>query len=220
MDKLDRVYVMRAGIGALSGIISAIIISAAIPDPAYNQGATVGIAIVIAIVAYIASVGIARKLAPSVPKELRRKVSTDGIVPFIFVQLVAMIILYTALHQPLLAVIANQIHNSSGTDVTHASGVQKDSVIYVSSTVSPQSRGGAAGSPAITGWVEYLRFFKPDCTGSSVAAGNVTLGPDGTAPRSMPVTVNATLGVESYYSGDSHYRGTLSDCSQVTTLQP
>jgi hypothetical protein len=158
---------------------------------------------------FIVTVGIGRRMAPNVPKELRRKVSTDGIVPFIFVQIVVMVILYTALHQPLLSAITNSIHNSGGQDVTGAA-IGNHTIVYVTSIVSPLNSNPAGTDPSVTGWLEYLRFPTTDCTGSnSVSLGNVTVV-NGVAPKSMSFIANGTLGVESYYSGDSHYRGTLS----------
>ena len=215
MEKLDRVYVMRAVIGALSGVISAFVISGVIPSPAYNQPQTIAIALGIAIIAYVVTLRIGRKMAPSVPKEFKRKLSTDGIVPFIFVQIVVLVIVYTAIHEPMMSIITNRVYNSGGTEVTSASGVQNHSTLYVRSVVSPQS-GGAADAP-ITGWLEYLRFPTGDCTGTSAAIGNVTVA-GGVAPKSVEVVANGTVGFESYYSGDSHYRGSLSSCNPVNIL--
>ncbi|MGI0036012.1 MAG: hypothetical protein ACRD98_09105, partial [Nitrososphaera sp.] len=61
-----------------------------------------GVAILIAIVFYIISVGVGKGIAKNVPKDKRRKVAMDGIVPFIFLLLTFMIIVYTALHVSIL----------------------------------------------------------------------------------------------------------------------
>jgi hypothetical protein len=45
------------------------------------------------------SLGIGRRIAKNVPRDKRKKVATEGIMPFIFLLLVFMIIVYTALHQ-------------------------------------------------------------------------------------------------------------------------
>jgi hypothetical protein len=48
---------------------------------------------------YFASLAIGRRIAKNVPKDKRKKVATEGIMPFIFLLLAFMIIVYTALHQ-------------------------------------------------------------------------------------------------------------------------
>jgi hypothetical protein len=52
-----------------------------------------------AIVFYFISLGIGKGIAKNIPKDKRRKVATEGIMPFIFLLLAFMIIVYTALHQ-------------------------------------------------------------------------------------------------------------------------
>lgn len=98
MDTFERVYYMRAIIGVIAGIIAGFLIPF---DPAggLDQELAVGTAIGIAFVTYFISVGVARRIAKNVPKEKRRKVVTEGIMPFIFLLLTFMIITYTALHQ-------------------------------------------------------------------------------------------------------------------------
>ena len=97
MDVFDRVYYMRAIVGIIAGIIAGAVIQAE-----YDQNTSVGIAILIAIVFYFVSFGVGKRMAKNVPKEKRRKVATDGIIPFIFLLLTFMIIVYTAIHQSLL----------------------------------------------------------------------------------------------------------------------
>ena len=97
MEVFDRVYYMRAIVGVVAGIIAGFVI-----PPEFDQTTSVGIAILIAIVFYFVSFGISKSMAKNVPKDKRRKVATDGIVPFIFLQLTFMIIVYTALHQAIL----------------------------------------------------------------------------------------------------------------------
>jgi hypothetical protein len=41
-------------------------------------------------------------MAKNVPKDKRRKVATDGIIPFMFLLLTFMIIVFTALHQDMV----------------------------------------------------------------------------------------------------------------------
>ncbi|MGI0035839.1 MAG: hypothetical protein ACRD98_08215, partial [Nitrososphaera sp.] len=68
----------------------------------FSQEESVGVAILIAMVFYIISVGVGKGIAKNVPKDKRRKVAMDGIVPFIFLLLTFMIIVYTALHVSIL----------------------------------------------------------------------------------------------------------------------
>ena len=88
---------MRALVGVAAGIVAGAVIQVE-----YDQNTSVGIAILIAIVFYFVSFGIGKSLAKNVPKDKRRKVALDGIIPFIFLLLTFMIIVYTALHQSIL----------------------------------------------------------------------------------------------------------------------
>lgn len=97
MDIFDRVYYMRALAGVVAGIVAGAVIQVE-----YDQYTSVGIAILIAIVFYFISFGVGKSLAKNVPKDKRRKVALDGIIPFIFLLLTFMIIVYTALHQSVL----------------------------------------------------------------------------------------------------------------------
>lgn len=97
MDVFDRVYYMRALAGVAAGVIAGFVIPMEL-----DQYSSVGIVVLIAIVAYIVSFGVGKGIAKNVPKEKRRKVATDGIIPFIFLLFTFMIIVYTALHQSIL----------------------------------------------------------------------------------------------------------------------
>ncbi len=97
MDVFDRVYYMRALAGVAAGIIAGLVI-----PMEFDQYTSVLAVLLIAIVAYIVSFGIGKGIAKNVPKEKRRKVATDGIVPFIFLLFTFMIIVFTALHQSIL----------------------------------------------------------------------------------------------------------------------
>ncbi|MGH9992549.1 MAG: hypothetical protein ACREAZ_07895, partial [Nitrososphaera sp.] len=97
LDMFDRVYYMRAILGVVAGIVAGYAIQAE-----FSQEESVGVAILIAIVFYIISVGVGKGIAKNVPKDKRRKVAMDGIVPFIFLLLTFMIIVYTALHVSIL----------------------------------------------------------------------------------------------------------------------
>lgn len=97
MDIFDRVYYIRAITGIIAGIVAGAVI-----QTEYDQNTSIGIAILIAIVFYFISFGVGKTIAKNVPKEKRRKVALDGIIPFIFLLLTFMIIVYTALHQSIL----------------------------------------------------------------------------------------------------------------------
>jgi hypothetical protein len=97
LDIFDRVYYMRALVGVVAGIVAGVVIQVE-----YDQSTSVGIAILIAISFYFVSFAISKTIAKNVPKDKRRKVALDGIIPFIFLLLTFMIIVYTALHQSVL----------------------------------------------------------------------------------------------------------------------
>lgn len=97
MDVFDRVYYMRAIVGVVAGIVAGAVIQVE-----YDQGLSVGIAVLIAFVSYFVSYGIGKSMAKNVPKDKRRKVATDGIIPFIFLLITFMVLIYTALHQSIL----------------------------------------------------------------------------------------------------------------------
>ncbi len=85
---------MRALVGVAAGIVAGIVIPVE-----FDQYTSVGTAILVGMVFYFASLAIGRRIAKKLPKEKRKKVATEGIMPFIFLLLTFMIIVYTALHQ-------------------------------------------------------------------------------------------------------------------------
>jgi hypothetical protein len=91
---LDRVYYMRIVLGIIAGTIAGFAIA-----PGTDQGTAVGMALGIAIAFFLISVVIGRIFAKGQPKEVQKKAGYDGIVPFIFMNILAMVIVYTALHQ-------------------------------------------------------------------------------------------------------------------------
>lgn len=97
MEILDRIYYMRAVAGVIAGIITAFLIS-----PGTDQASAIGIAVLVAIVIFIFSVAVSKKMAGNVPKEQQRKVATNGIFPFIFLLIMFMILIYTALNQSMM----------------------------------------------------------------------------------------------------------------------
>jgi uncharacterized membrane protein YjjP (DUF1212 family) len=97
LDIFERVYYMRALVGVAGGIIAGFVIPVE-----FDQYASVATTILIGIVFYSASLAIGRRIAKNVPRDKRKKVATEGIVPFIFLLLTFTIIIYTILHQSLL----------------------------------------------------------------------------------------------------------------------
>jgi ACR3 family arsenite efflux pump ArsB len=104
LDIFERVYYMRAIVGIAAGVITGLVISSVLPfnSSGQDQRATIAITLGMALMFYFISFGIGKSIAKNVPKDKRRKVATDGIVPFIFLLLTFMIIVYTALHQSVL----------------------------------------------------------------------------------------------------------------------
>ena len=85
---------MRALVGVAAGIVAGVVIPVE-----FDQYTSVVTAILVGMVFYLASLGIGRRIAKNVPRDKRKKVATEGIMPFIFLLLTFMIIVYTALHQ-------------------------------------------------------------------------------------------------------------------------
>ena len=85
---------MRAIVGIAGGILAGFVIPVA-----FDQYTSIATTVLIGIVFYFASLGIGRRIAKNILKDKRRKVATEGIIPFIFLLLTFMIIIYTALHQ-------------------------------------------------------------------------------------------------------------------------
>jgi peptidoglycan/LPS O-acetylase OafA/YrhL len=85
---------MRALVGVAGGAVAGIVIPAE-----FDQYTSIMTTILIGMIFYFASLGIGRQIAKNVPKDKRKKVATEGIIPFIFLLLTFMIIVYTAIHQ-------------------------------------------------------------------------------------------------------------------------
>lgn len=102
MDTFERVYYMRAMVGVGAGIVAGFVISSIIPFGQPSSSPPYLITLGIGIAFYIVSFGIAKSIAKNIPKDKRRKVATEGMIPFMFLLLTFMIIVYTALHQFIL----------------------------------------------------------------------------------------------------------------------
>jgi uncharacterized membrane protein YjjP (DUF1212 family) len=94
LDIFERLYYMRALVGVAAGIVAGVVIPGE-----FDQYTSIGTAILVGIIFYFVSLGIGRRIAKNVPRDKRKKVATEGIMPFIFLLLTFMIIVYTALHQ-------------------------------------------------------------------------------------------------------------------------
>jgi uncharacterized membrane protein len=85
---------MRAILGLIAGIISGFIIT-----PQTDQSSAVGTILLIAVIFYIISYTLAKRIAKDTPKTEKRKLATNGIFPFIFLLMMFMIVVYTGLYQ-------------------------------------------------------------------------------------------------------------------------
>jgi hypothetical protein len=97
LDVFERVYYTRAVHGIIAGIIAGVVI----PFD-HDQGTSIGIALLLAVVFYFISLAVGKRMAPNVPNDKRRKIATEGIIPFIFMTIVFMVLVYTGLHQSVL----------------------------------------------------------------------------------------------------------------------
>ena len=96
LEPTDKIYYLRAIFGIFAGITIAFIVS-----PNTDQGTVAGIVFILALLFYIISYWLSKKIMPNVPKAEKRKFATNGIFPFIFLLLMFMILAYTGLHQNL-----------------------------------------------------------------------------------------------------------------------
>lgn len=96
MEILDRVYYMRVLVGIIAGVAAGIIII-----PASDQGTDIAILILIGLIFYFISYYLSKRIGRGIQKPQRRKLATNGVVPFIFILLMFMIFVYTWLHQDL-----------------------------------------------------------------------------------------------------------------------
>lgn len=98
MDHLDKIYYMRAFLGSLCGVILGIIFST-YPNPPYPGiiPGSVWIIIPLALLFYIITYVVAKRIGSRLKTEDRKKISTNGVFPFIFLLIMFTIVTYTGL---------------------------------------------------------------------------------------------------------------------------
>ncbi len=94
MEQIDKIYYTRIIIGIIAGIIIGAVIS-----PKATQTESIGITAVLAIIFYFISDIVAKKMGAT--DTMRKKVFSNGTIPFVFILLMFMIITFTGLHQSL-----------------------------------------------------------------------------------------------------------------------
>jgi Kef-type K+ transport system membrane component KefB len=85
---------MRAICGLIAGIITGFMIT-----PNTEQSSAIVTIFGVAIVFYLISYTLAKRIAQNIPKTEKRKLATNGIFPFIFLLMMFMIVIYTGLYQ-------------------------------------------------------------------------------------------------------------------------
>ena len=85
---------MRAICGLIAGIITGFMIT-----PNTEQSSEIVTIFGVAIIFYLISYTLAKRIAQNIPKTEKRKLATNGIFPFIFLLMMFMIVIYTGLYQ-------------------------------------------------------------------------------------------------------------------------
>ena len=83
---------MRAFLGVIGGIILGFIFNPS------NSSSAIGIIFILGLIFYIISYVIAKKIGLRLKTEDRKKISTNGIFPFMFLLFMFMIVTYTGLY--------------------------------------------------------------------------------------------------------------------------
>ena len=83
---------MRAFLGVICGIIVGFILNPS------NSSASIGIIFIVGLFFYIISYVIAKKIGLRLKTEDRKKISTNGIFPFMFLLIMFLIVTYTGLY--------------------------------------------------------------------------------------------------------------------------
>jgi hypothetical protein len=92
LEQLDKIYYMRAFLGIICGIILGFVL-----NPSNNSGA-IPIIFFVGLFFYIISYVIAKKMGLKLKTDEKKKISTNGIFPFIFLLMMFMIVTYTGLY--------------------------------------------------------------------------------------------------------------------------
>ncbi|HET6717913.1 MAG TPA: hypothetical protein VFG90_12340 [Nitrososphaeraceae archaeon] len=95
MDSLDKIYYMRAFLGSICGVILGIIFST-YPKPGVVDG-SVWIIIPLALLFYIITYVVGKKIGSGLKTQDKKKISTNGVFPFIFLLIMFTIVTYTGL---------------------------------------------------------------------------------------------------------------------------
>jgi drug/metabolite transporter (DMT)-like permease len=99
LDQLDKIYYMRAFLGVICGIILGFIFNSIGVDSSLSViPNSASIIIIVALFFYIMSYVIAKRIGLRVKTEDRKKISTNGIFPFIFLVIMFLIVTYTGLY--------------------------------------------------------------------------------------------------------------------------
>jgi len=99
LDVLDKIYYMRAFLGVICGIILGFILN----SMSLNSNSSVvpyspSIIFIVALLFYIISYVIAKRIGLRLKTEDRKKIATNGIFPFIFLVMMFLIVTYTGLY--------------------------------------------------------------------------------------------------------------------------
>lgn len=92
LEQLDKIYYMRAILGVICGIILGSILNPS------NYSGSIPIIFFVGLFFYIISYVIAKKIGLTLKTDEKKKISTNGIFPFIFLLLMFMIVTYTGLY--------------------------------------------------------------------------------------------------------------------------
>jgi len=99
LDLLDKIYYMRAFLGVICGIILGFILNSMGVDSNLSTiPNSPSIIIMVALLFYIISYVIGKRIGVRLKTEDRRKISTNGIFPFIFLVIMFLIVTYTGLY--------------------------------------------------------------------------------------------------------------------------
>lgn len=94
MEILDKIFYIRVILGAVAGCILGGFIRLGTP-----QNEVIAYIILTGLIFYIASYIAAKYFSKTLAKKNSRQIATNGIFPFIFILLMMMIVVFTAINQ-------------------------------------------------------------------------------------------------------------------------